>query len=130
MSNNTAPGTSTGGLFCYGTPTCQIANSVFWNNSNTDLYLFGDADMHFDDVGVPGGVVPSTNANAIVGDPLFANAAGGNYHLGNGSPLLAISTYFDSGSDNDIDGHSLPLTGTTDVGAYVDTIFNDKLESP
>ncbi len=130
VSNNIAPGTAAGGVFCYGTPTCEIANSVFWNNANADLFLFGDADMHFDDVGVLAGVVPSTNANPIAGNPLFANAAGGNYHLGNGSPLLAVSTYFDSGSDDDIDGHHLPLTGTTDVGAYIDTIFNDEFESP
>lgn len=130
VSNNTAPNTSPGGVFCYGTPTCEIANSVFWTNSNTDLHLFSDAKMYFDDVGILSGVVPSTNANPIVGDPLFVDPATGDYHLGNGSPLLAVSTYLDSDSDNDIDGHNLPLTGTTDVGAYVDTIFNDKFESP
>jgi hypothetical protein len=130
VANNTAPNTSTGGVFCYGTPTCEIANSVFWMNSNTDLYLFGDTNMYFDDVGNLGGVVPSTNANPISGDPIFVDPAAGNYHLGDGSPLLGVSTYLDSGTDNDIDGHALPFTGTTDVGAHIDTIFNDKFESP
>ena len=130
VSNNTAPNASPGGVFCYGTPTCEIANSVFWMNSNSDLYLFGDAKMYFDDVGNLTGVVPSTNANPIAGDPLFVDPATGDYHLGNGSPLLAVSTYLDSDSDNDIEGHALPFTGTTDVGAHIDTIFNDKFESP
>ena len=130
VSNNTAPNASPGGVFCYGTPTCEIANSVFWMNSNSDLYLFGDAKMYFDDVGNLTGVVPSTNANPIAGDPLFVDPATGDYHLGNGSPLLAVSTYLDSDSDDDIEGHALPFTGTTDVGAHIDTIFNDKFESP
>jgi hypothetical protein len=85
--------------------------------------------MYFDDVTHIAGNTPSTNANPIVGDPLFVDPATGNYHLGNGSPLLAVSTYLHSDSDDDIEGHSLPLTGTTDVGAYVDTIFNDNLET-
>jgi len=130
VSMNTSPASITGGLFCSGTPTCEIANDAFWQNANTDLYLSSDASMYFNDVGVLGGTVPSTNIGALDTDPLFVDAAGGNFHLGNGSPLLGVSTYLDSGSDNDLEGHPLPLTGTTDIGAYVDTIFNDGFESP
>ena len=130
VSNNTAPAANAGGVLCGGTPDCEVANSVFWMNSNTDLYVFNDAKMYFDDVGAIAGNVPSTNDNAISGDPLFVDSANGDYHLGNGSPLLAVSTYLDSGTDNDIEGHNLPLTGTTDVGAFLDTIFNDRFESP
>jgi len=130
VSNNTAPGADIGGILCSGAPDCEIANSVFWSNSNTDLYVFSDAKLYFSDVGALGGNAPSTNDNPVSGDPLFADPLNGNYHLGNGSPLLAVSTYLDSGSDNDIEGHNLPLTGTTDIGAYVDTIFNDGFESP
>jgi hypothetical protein len=128
VSRNTSPNTATGGVSCSGTPNCEIANSVFWLNSNTDLNLASDAKMYFDDVGILGGTVPSINDHPITGDPLFVAPASGDYHLGNGSPLLAVSTYLDSGSDNDVEGHALPLTGTTDVGAYMDTIFNDNLE--
>jgi len=130
VSNNTAPGTDVGGMFCAGTPDCEVANSVFWANSNVDFYVSNDAKMYFDDVGMLGGSVPSTNDHPVSGNPLFADPANGDYHLGNGSPLLAVSTYLDSGTDNDIEGHNLPLTGTTDVGAYLDTIFNDRFESP
>ena len=74
--------------------------------------------------------MPSTNVGALDTDPLFVDAAGGNFHLGNGSPLIGVSTYLDSDSDNDIEGHALPLTGRTDIGAYMETIFNDGFESP
>lgn len=130
VSDNTAPGTDAGGVLCGGAPDCEIANSVFWANSNLDLYLLSDAKMYFDDVGVRGGSMPSVDDNPVSGDPLFVDPADGNYHLGNGSPLLAVSTYLDSGTDNDIEGHDLPLTGTTDVGAYLDTIFNDRFDLP
>ncbi|HEX4481564.1 MAG TPA: hypothetical protein VH082_12180, partial [Rudaea sp.] len=129
IANNIAQGSTVGGLLCAGVPNCEIANSVFWQNTNADLYVNYDAVMYFDDVTQIAGNTPSTNANPIVGDPLFADPATGNYHLGDGSPLLAVSTYLHSDSDNDIEGHNLPLTGTTDVGAYVDTIFNDNLET-
>lgn len=130
VSMNTAPNSDIGGLFCSGTPVCEIANDAFWQNANTDLYLFSDASMYFNDVGVLGGMSPSTNVGAIDTDPLFVDAAGGNFHLGNGSPLIGVSTYLYSGSDNDIEGHALPLTGSTDVGAYMETIFNDGFEAP
>ena len=130
LADNTTTSAGVGGLLCAGVPNCEIANSVFWQNSNEDLYVFYDAVMYFDDIANITGNAPSTVVSPIVGDPLFADPATGNYHLGNGSPLLAVSTYLDSGTDNDIEGHNLPLTGTTDVGAYLDTIFNDKFESP
>lgn len=130
VANNTTPSAGVGGLLCAGLPNCEIANSVFWLNSNNDLYVFYEAAMYFDDIAHITGNTPSTNTNPIIGDPLFVDPADGDYHLGSGSPLLAASTYLDSGSDNDLEGHNLPLTGTTDVGAYVDTIFNDNLETP
>lgn len=130
VSMNTAPDADVGGLFCSGTPACEIANDAFWQNSTTDLYLFSDASMYFNDVGVLGGMSPSTNVGALDTDPLFVDAAGDNFHLGNGSPLIGVSTYLSSGSDNDIEGHALPLTGRTDIGAYLETIFNDGFESP
>jgi hypothetical protein len=128
VADNTTAGAGVGGVLCAGVPNCEIANSVFWQNSNEDLYVFYDAAMYFDDIAHITGNAPSTNLSPIVGDPLFADPANGDYHLGNGSPLLAVSTYLDSDTDNDIEGHNLPLTGTTDVGAYLDTIFNDKFE--
>ena len=130
VSMNTSTGSNPGGIVCSGTPTCEIANDAFWQNANTDLYLFSDASMHFNDIGVLAGTVPSTNIGALDTDPLFVDAVGGNFHLGNGSPLIGVSTYLDSGTDNDIEGHDLPLTGRTDIGAYLETIFNDGFESP
>jgi len=130
LADNTTTSAGIGGLLCAGVPNCEIANSVFWQNSNQDLYVFYDAAMYFDDIAHITGNTPSTIVSPIAGDPLFVDPANGNYHLGNGSPLLAVSTYLDSGTDNDIEGHNLPQTGTTDLGAYLDTIFNDTLEVP
>ena len=130
MSMNTSPGSNIGGLLCSGSPSCEIANTVFWQNANADLYLTSDASLYFNDIGVLAGTAPSTNVGALDTDPKFVDAAGGNFHLGDGSPLIGASTYFDSQVDDDIEGHSLPLTGRTDIGAYMETIFHDGFETP
>ena len=55
-----------------------------------------------------------TGANSLAGDPLFADAAEGNYHLQAGSP--AIDHGLDLGIAADLDGY--PRSAPPDIGAY------------
>jgi hypothetical protein len=58
-------------------------------------------------------------------DPLFVDAAGGNFRLSSASPLLGHDAFYSGGTD--IEGHPLPVSGLVDLGAYEDTIFADPL---
>ena len=128
IARNVASGSNAGGLLCSGGPHCELANDLIWDNSNVDLYLIEDGALYFNDIGVMAGTAPSINQHPFDVDPLFVDAAGGNFHPGDGSPVLGKSTYLDSATDDDLEGHPLPLTGRTDLGAYVDTIFSDGLD--
>ena len=75
MANNTTPNTGVGGLLCAGVPTCEIANSVFWMNSNQDLYVFYDAAMMFDDIAHIALFLASDESHMITGASI--PAAGG-----------------------------------------------------
>ncbi len=79
MSNN-----SDAGFFCAGSPQAALSYNLLFNNPS------GGAD----------GCTDVTNS--VTGDPLFANAAGGDYHLGVGS--AAIDAGNPAGGLEDPDG--------------------------
>ncbi|MEP6484421.1 MAG: hypothetical protein ABJB01_08220 [Rudaea sp.] len=127
VAYNTSISANGGALFCIGT-ACEIANDIFWHNDTVDLYLVDEGNLYFDDIGVLQGTVPTTTQGVVATDPLFVDAATGDFHLGDGSPLIGVSTYYASQSDNDVEGHALPLTGRTDMGGYIETVFHDVFE--
>ena len=55
-----------------------------------------------------------TGAFSLTGDPLFAGAANGNYHLQTGSP--AIDHGLDLGIAADLEGY--PRSAPPDIGAF------------
>jgi hypothetical protein len=130
ITGNTAPGTAVGGLLCGASPTCVMANNIFWQNSTDDLYLFSDAALYFNDIGATLGPAPSTNVGSLSVDPMFVGAPNYDFHLASGSPLRSASTYLDSSSDNDVEGNPLPQVGRTDLGALIDVTFSDGFEAP
>jgi hypothetical protein len=55
----------------------------------------------------------------VEGDPLFVNAAGGNFHLRENSPAIDAGSDVDA-PDDDLDGRARPLDGDDDGAAAYD----------
>lgn len=125
--NTTTDAAGSGGLLCTTSNTgfCAVTNSIFWDNTNVGLFLTGsDNYMDSNDYGTIGGDAPTQNSNNFSTSPKFVDAGAGNFHLGNGSPLIGASFDF-SGPQSDPEGHRYgpgPY-GRTDIGTYAETIF-------
>ena len=83
----------------------RLVNTVLWNNgTNTpDVETGASAMFSLFDV-----------------DPLFVDAANGNYRLRSGSPAIdsGLNTPVGGLRAVDLDGASRPYHGTTDIGTY------------
>jgi hypothetical protein len=108
-------GTDGGGVYCeYSAPA--ITNSIVWGNGTVDISVGGTGSIYpvvtYSDVG--GGGYSGSDGN-IDADPLFVNAASGDYHLKSGSPCIDVGT--DAGAPaDDIDDDARPA-GLVDIGA-------------
>jgi hypothetical protein len=120
--NNTAAG-GTGGLFCGGTSTCNIFDSIAWNNTNIGIWLDNAGALVCDDYGTLGGTPPGFSNNNLSLAPQFVDAAGGDFHLSSNSPLFGRCP----GGNGilDLDNHPYPGSGKGDMGAYEETVFAD-----
>jgi len=127
FENNTLVETAVGSntydiLDFIGTPASGaviVRNNIFYVNqfqviSNTssfthdhNLYYFMQSQTQ---VGAPLG------PGEKIADPLFANLAGGDYHLQAGSP--AIDAGVDLGYHQDYAGQAVPAGSAPDIGAY------------
>ncbi|MGA8277784.1 MAG: hypothetical protein WB784_06280 [Rhodanobacteraceae bacterium] len=135
LYNNTVTGNTTtyaddptGGLYCGGTTSCQIFNSIFWNNTHFGLYL-GDAGavLSHNDYGTLGGAAPAIDDLNLSVAPQFVDAANGDFHLAGDSPLLGYGLPL--GSILDLDGNQFPFGGGLDLGAYSQTVFSDGFDN-
>lgn len=136
---NTATFSLGGGLINAG-GTLELRNSVVWGNSaanaGNELLCFEDGptsllySLYDDQPGdLPDGDCLTTGFS-VRGDPLFADAAGGDFHLSNGSPAVNAG---DPATDPDLfpddgNGDPLDLAGdprfigpAIDMGAYEST---------
>jgi hypothetical protein len=118
--------------------TASLHNNVFWNNSagrGNDLSIDNDDDrngiasavaIEFNDFNQAFFVgfwsrlaisIPLTNFNAV--DPLFVNAAAGDFHLSAASPLIDAG---DSGAPDvgatDLDGGARIVGASVDLGSF------------
>jgi probable HAF family extracellular repeat protein/parallel beta-helix repeat protein len=123
LVNSTVVNNSSGiGVAAYSSPT--ITNSIVWGN--TDFQISRQPTVTYSIV--EGGFSGDGNLDS---DPLFANAANGDYHLMSGSPAIDSGANTSaSGVTSDFDGNARPAdgdglgAGTTgdgsdyDIGAY------------
>jgi len=118
-SNGTAGTGSGGGAAVSASP--QIANSIYWNNSDTSGMTAaaqingGTPAVTYTDV--KGGLAGTGNLNA---DPLFVNAGAGNLRIQPGSPArdTGSNAAVPVGVTTDLAGDPRIFNVTVDMGAY------------
>lgn len=113
------------GIFHEGYSSLKVSNSIVWGNLGVDIYQAWAATVTYSILGAEYG---SSN---IIANPLFVNAAAGDFRLQNTSPAIDTgrSTAAD-GVTHDIDGVTRPQDGNGlgkgstgdgsdyDIGAY------------
>ena len=121
LFNNTVVMTGPGseGFVCHG--GCNAGILTMRNNIIQAVLKAGYADGAFDENYdfYSGGITQfPLGPNSGVGDPLFINAAAGDFHLAGGSP--AIDSGIDMGYSTDLEGRSVPRDGNGDGVAVPD----------
>ena len=109
-----------GGICAYlQTTVLQVMNLILWNNtarrSGAEIYnYFSSHTLVVTYCCVAGGYDGEGNIDA---DPLFADAANGDFHLQGGSPCIDMGTA-DGAPEEDIEGVPRPQGAGVDMGAY------------
>jgi hypothetical protein len=128
VANTSSAIGATGALYLGGLGNLNVNFSIFAHNKNVGLY-FANArgTLFYVDCGTVGGSAPAAVTGFVQTDPLFVDYMGSppDLHLMSGSPLLAAAPYSGLLEPYDIEGHSIPLSGKVDFGAYEDTVFAD-----
>lgn len=127
---NSAAGSTVGGVTCTTPDVCLIRSVYAWDNSTSSLYLGVPSSVACVDADVRTGATPYYESNNISAEPLFVDAAGGDYRVRTGSPGFRACLE-PPPQDVDLDDGTYPLIGTgsnpvlTTFGAYGDVPFAD-----
>jgi hypothetical protein len=120
---------ATGGLYVRETATAQVSNSIIWGNSGNQLYV--DPSAIFTMTYSDSQAYPGTGDISV--DPLFADAAGNDYHLksmkGRWNPTTSAwvwdpvhSPCIDAGDPAaPFDQEPIPNGARTNMGVYGNT---------
>ena len=132
LANVTITGNSAsygGGIFCYSSSP-SLVNCILWNDSPQEVYVSsGSVNIFYSDI--QGGWTGEGNINL---DPLFVDAATGDYHLTANSPCIdAGISFFVFEGDTLVDMSEDEYVGSApDMGAFeygasggVDDDFSD-----
>ena len=121
LLNNTVvlTGGRSQGFVCHG--GCSGGVLMMRNNIIQAAEKAGYADGAFDeDYNFYGGGITQfpLGPNSAVGNPMFINPGGGDFHLAGGSP--AVDSGIDTGYGADLEGRGVPRDGNGDGGANAD----------
>ena len=126
-----------GAIYCFDNSTPTLSNCILWRNSadtsGNEIYADSGCTVTLNHCCVDNsagaydgsGAVDDSN-NCIYDDPLFVDAANGDYHLKDSSPCIDAgdNSLVTSGVDKDLDGNQRIVDGdsngtaTVDIGAY------------
>jgi len=108
--------TSSGGGIYFYNSSSDVINSILWENSPENVYLYGTSDPTITYSNVGGGYTGDGNINA---PPAFVNIATADFHLTGSSPCI------NTGSNaapympiQDKDGNARIYGPSVDMGAY------------
>jgi parallel beta-helix repeat protein len=125
--NNIVYGNAHGISVAYGCTNCQVYNNTVYGNqlegismtsANSTIVknniIYGNGGTIVDWDNGSGGLVQSNN---LTTDPNFVNAAAGDFHLQQGSPVIDAGMTL-SQVTTDADGKARPAGSAYDIGAY------------
>ncbi len=112
ISGNRANGRFGGGYYCGG-GTAVILNTIIWGDSPKGIYVVAEASVNITYSDIEGGWAGEGNIQA---DPMFVNAAGGDYRLSRNSPCISAGKADESVPAKDIEGKT--RVAPPDMGAY------------
>ncbi len=105
-------------------PTADIRNNIIYSDGQS-VYIGAESGASLlqttlsNNIYYNFGAAPVQDITAITGNPLFVNAAAGNFHLQSGSPAINTgNTGVGTVVSMDHDGVNRPQGGGYDVGAY------------
>ncbi len=94
-----------------------VRNNIFSQNETNVLLLSGSEDQFTVDNNLFYGSGGTYGTNMIIGDPLFVNSTGADFHLQSGSPAIDAGVTLSDVTD-DYEGNSRPQGSGYDIGAY------------
>lgn len=121
---------------CNNSSDVWFVDNIAWNNTGHDFRVFDDcsADQETGNARNRSNLYQSVSliqigdsgSNLVGTDPLFVNAAGGNYRLQNASPAVNTGVVSSSMADIDLAGNPRVVGSTVDRGAY-ESALNDTI---
>ena len=92
---------------------------VYFNSAPTNANWYRSSFNAYGSVNYCCTIPFSTNGlGNITNDPVFANAAAGDFHLQSNSPCINAGNNVYATSATDLDGNARIVNGTVDIGAY------------
>lgn len=121
FADNTDPQNS---VLQVGEAAVAMANCIAWNPNTAPFRLVTDGTLTVRNSDVQGGIPAGVTDGGgnIAADPLFVNAAAGNYHLTATSPCRDAGNTAAVISSADLDGHPRVQGAAPDMGAYELTV--------
>jgi hypothetical protein len=129
---NSAAGSTVGGVTCGCPQACLIKAVYAWGNSTSSLHLFVPSSVACVDADVRTGVAPYYESSNLSAEPIFVDAAGGDYRVRTDSPgFRACLDLVPQDVDLDDGIYQTPGTSShilTTFGAYGDVPFADAFD--